>query len=99
MKRIIKVTATYDLNDPELIGCQITPRKTVKKMVTEQMIDAFGWDEGYRGVKVEVIDTDTVAIDKDMQQTIKGLEDKVKRLEKSNRNWRRKCQRLRSENK
>lgn len=99
MKRIIKVTATYDLNDPELIGCQITPRKTVKKMVTKQMIDAFGWDEGYRGVKVEVIDTDTVVADEDKQQTIKDLEDKIKRLEKSNRNWRRKCQRLRNEDK
>ena len=30
---------------------------------------------------------------------IKNLEDKVKRLEKSNRNWRRKCQRLRNESK
>lgn len=99
MKRIIKVTATYDLDDPYVKDCQITPRKTVKKMVTKQMIDAFGWDEGYRGVKVEVIDTDVMVTDRDMQQTIKDLEDKVKRLEKSNRNWRRKCQRLRNESK
>ena len=35
--------------------------------------------------------------DKEMQQIIKNLEEKVKRLEKSNRNWRRKCQRLRNE--
>ena len=34
--------------------------------------------------------------DKEMQQAIKNLEEKVKRLEKSNRNWRRKCQRLRN---
>ena len=33
----------------------------------------------------------------EMQQIIKNLEEKVKRLEKSNRNWRRKCQRLRNE--
>lgn len=55
-KRIIKVTATYDLDDSELIGCQITPKETVEKMVTKQMIDVFGWDEGYCGVEVEVID-------------------------------------------
>ena len=35
--------------------------------------------------------------DKETQQIIKNLEEKVKRLEKSNRNWRRKCQRLRNE--
>lgn len=96
MKRIIKVTATYDLNDPELKGCQITPKERVKEIVTKQMIDVFGWDEGYRGVKVEVIDTSTIMNDKEAQQIIKDLEDKVKRLEKSNRNWRRKCQRLRN---
>lgn len=99
MKRIIKVTATYDLDDPWLKGLQITPKEKVKEMVTKQMIEAFGWDEGHRGVKVEVIDTDTVSTDKDMHQIIKDLEDKVKRLEKSNRNWRRKCQRLRNESK
>ena len=32
-----------------------------------------------------------------LQQTIKELEERVKKLEKSNRNWRRKCQRLRKE--
>ena len=30
--------------------------------------------------------------DKETQQIIEKLEEKVKRLEKSNRNWRRKCQ-------
>lgn len=33
---------------------------------------------------------------KDKELYIKELEQKVKKLEKSNRNWRRKCQRLRS---
>ena len=37
--------------------------------------------------------------DKETQQVIEKLEEKVKRLEKSNRNWRRKCQRLRNEKK
>lgn len=36
--------------------------------------------------------------DKEVQQIIKKLEDKIKRLEKSNRNWRRKCQRLINKN-
>lgn len=96
MKRIIKVTATYDLDDPELKDCEITPRDYVEEKVLKEMIDAFGWDDGYEDIEVEVIDTDTVVTDKDIQQTIKDLKDKVKRLEKSNRNWRRKCQRLRN---
>lgn len=57
MKRIIKVTATYDLDDTDLKGLQITPKEKVKEIVTKQMIDVFGWDEGYEGVEVEVIDT------------------------------------------
>lgn len=99
MKRIIKVTATYDLDDPELKGCKITPRDYVEKKVLKEMIDAFGWDEGYEGVEVEVIDTSMIARDKESQQIIKDLEEKIKKLEKSNRNWRRKCQRLRNEGK
>jgi hypothetical protein len=99
MKRIIKVTATYDLDDPELKGCKITPRDYVEKKVLKEMIDAFGWDEGYEGVEVEVIDTSMITSDKEEQQIIRDLKDKVKRLEKSNRNWRRKCQRLRNESK
>lgn len=55
-KRIIKVTATYDLDDPELVGMQITPREYVEEKVLNEMIDVFGWDEGYLGVEVEVID-------------------------------------------
>lgn len=56
-ERIIKVTVTYDLDDPELIGMQITPKETVKEMVEREMFEVFGWDEGYRGIDVEVIDT------------------------------------------
>ena len=55
MKRTINVTASYNLD--ELKGLQITPKEKVKEMVTKQMIDMFGWDEGYEGVEVEVIDT------------------------------------------
>ena len=56
-ERIIKVTVTYDLDDPEFEGMQITPKETVKEMVEREMVEVFGWDEGYRGVDVEVIDT------------------------------------------
>ena len=55
-KRIIKVTVIYDLDDPELKGLQINPKENVKEMVEREMIEVFGWDEGYRGVEVEVID-------------------------------------------
>ncbi len=34
----------------------ITPKETVKKMVEKDTIKMFGWDEGYDGVKVEVVD-------------------------------------------
>ena len=56
MYRTIKVTVVYDLDDPELEGLQITPREYVKEMVKREMVEVFGWDEGYRGVEVEVID-------------------------------------------
>ena len=56
MKRIIKVTATYDLDCPEFKGLQITPKETVREMVERDMIEQFGWDEGYLGVEVEVVD-------------------------------------------
>lgn len=55
-ERIIKVTVTYDLDDPELRGMQITPKETVKEMVEREMVEVFGWDEGYRGVDVEVVE-------------------------------------------
>ena len=56
MKRIIKITATYALNDEELQGKQIVSKEVVKEMVEKDMIKHFGWDEGYCGVDVEVID-------------------------------------------
>ena len=56
-ERIIKVTVTYDLNDPDFRGMQITPKETVKEMVEREMVEAFGCDEGFRDVDVEVIDT------------------------------------------
>lgn len=70
MKRIIKVIATYDLNDPELTNCKISPKEKVKDMVTKEMIDVFGWDEGYESVEVEVSDMDSVQ----NNDYIKGLD-------------------------
>ena len=55
-ERIIKVTVTYDLDCPELKGLKITSKETVKEMVERDMVEHFGWSEGYSGVEVEVID-------------------------------------------
>lgn len=54
-KRTIKITATYDLDDKNII-LPITPKETVKNMVKEELKDYFSEDEGYLGVEVEVID-------------------------------------------
>lgn len=55
IKRTIKVIATYDLEDKDII-LPITPKETVKDMVEKEMENYFGDNEGYVGVKVEVID-------------------------------------------
>ena len=54
--RTIKVTTIYDLDDPDLEGMKITPVEVVKKMVEREMIEVFGWDEGWISTEVEVID-------------------------------------------
>jgi hypothetical protein len=56
MKRIIKVTATYDLDDEPYLSLSITPKETVKQIVEDEMVEYFAWDEGYLGIEVEVID-------------------------------------------
>ena len=93
MKRIFKVTVRYDLDK---IDGNITSKELEKVIATEEMEEIFSEDEGYEGVEVEVIDTSIIMNDKEPQQIIKDLEEKIKKLEKSNRNWRRKCQRLRN---
>jgi hypothetical protein len=55
MKRIIKVTATYDLSDPRFKQFQITPKERVKEMIEKDVIHVFS-GEAFRGVEVEVID-------------------------------------------
>ena len=56
MKRIIKVTVTYDLDDPQLRNTPITSKDIAEKITRKEMEDVFGWDEGYQGVAVEVLD-------------------------------------------
>lgn len=52
--RTITVKVTYDMTEiPE--SC-ITERERVIEMVERDMIDHFGWDEGYEGLGVDVID-------------------------------------------
>jgi hypothetical protein len=54
--RTIKVTVIYDMTDPSMKHLKITPKEKVQEMVHKDMVKHFGWDEGYRGVEVEVID-------------------------------------------
>ena len=59
MKRIINITVEYDLNSlPYSEVAMITPKEIVHKMVQEAMEDYFCQDEGYCGIKVEVVDVD-----------------------------------------
>ena len=51
-----QIVVTVDYNMKEFHVNQITPNQKVKDMVEKEMIDHFGWDEGYLGVKVTVQD-------------------------------------------
>ena len=54
-KRIIKVTATYTLDDKNII-LPITPKETVKQIVEVDMESYFNEDKCSLDVEVEVID-------------------------------------------
>lgn len=54
-KRIIKVIATYTLDDENII-LPITPKETVKQIVKEEMKDYFNEDNCSLDIEVEVID-------------------------------------------
>lgn len=56
MERVVKVTVYYDLDKPELKNCEIASKEKVRYMVSKDMIKYFGYDEGFNGVEVEVID-------------------------------------------
>lgn len=54
-KRTITITATFDMS--KFSPSTITSKEKVKEMVTRDAENHFGWNEGYNGVKVEVVDT------------------------------------------
>lgn len=56
-QRIIKVIATYDLEDPELEGAQISSKEKAKEITLKQMTEIFAEDEGFCNIEVEVTDT------------------------------------------
>lgn len=53
-KRIIKVVAIFDMT--EIPEDMITSNEKVKEMVEKDIIEEFGWDDGYCGVEVKVVD-------------------------------------------
>lgn len=56
-ERIINIRVSFDMNDiPE--GSTINPKEKVEELVSTEMNDLFGYDEGFNGVEVEVIDKD-----------------------------------------
>lgn len=54
------------------------------------------WSDSHEGNVCSYASDDCPIITSDTMSTIKTLEEKIKNLEKSNRNWHRKCQRLRN---
>jgi len=54
LKRVITITATFNMS--EIPESMITSKEKVKEIVTRDMMEKFGWDEGYCGVEVEVKD-------------------------------------------
>lgn len=62
MKRTIKVSAVYDLSDPEFEGMEVTPKEVAERMVREEMEYVFGGDDGLAGIEVEVIDTPDITL-------------------------------------
>lgn len=56
MKRIINITVTYDLDEVEKKGLQITTKEKTKEIITKDLLNIFGYDEGYCGMNIEVVD-------------------------------------------
>ena len=54
--RTIKITVNYDLTNPKFKHTEITPKEKVQDMIRKDMIKHFGWDEGFNGIDIEVID-------------------------------------------
>ena len=53
--RNINISVSFDMsNIPP--GAIITPKETVKEMVTNEMMDLFGNDEGFYDLQVDIVD-------------------------------------------
>lgn len=56
-ERIIKIKAYFDMSDvPD--SFTITPKEKVEELVSAEMNELFGWEEGFHDVEVDVIDED-----------------------------------------
>lgn len=53
MKRVINITVEYNIDEKYL---EITNKETVKDIVEKDMEEYFSWDEGYDGLKVEILE-------------------------------------------
>lgn len=53
MKRAISIKIEYKLDD---INFKLTPQKTVEKIVKKDLIELYGGDEGFAGIKVKCAD-------------------------------------------
>lgn len=54
-KRTIYVEIPYDVS--EFCEKNISKRDDVAEIVAKDMVEYFGWDEGYCGLNVKVVDT------------------------------------------
>lgn len=54
-ERIINITISFDMADIP-VGSTITPKERVREIVEKEMMDRFGWDEGFNDLKVDIID-------------------------------------------
>lgn len=57
-ERIINITVSFDITNIP-VGATITPKEKVKEIVEKEMAEVFGWDEGFRDLKVDIIDKDS----------------------------------------
>lgn len=57
-KRVIKVMAVYNLDDPALQNVEITKPEIVKENLYEGMNDIFGYDEGFELLYVDCEDVE-----------------------------------------
>ena len=57
-KRVIKVMAVYNLDDPELQNIEITNPEIVKENLYEGMNNIFGYDDGFESLYVDCEDVE-----------------------------------------